>query len=89
MIQKVTTKSGSVYLIDQERHFWKKNDDPWERIWQMYCINPEDFLKWNNKEEYEKLPLQTGKKLYITSRDIWWLSTEIISIEEVEHVESN
>lgn len=81
-MKKLTTRSGSVYFIDEESSFWRKNNDQWERIWQMHCIHPEDFMKWNNKEEYERLPLQVGKKLYIAGRDIWWLSTEIVSIEE-------
>jgi len=87
-MKKVTTKSGAVYLIDEERSFWKKNNDPWERTYWAHGVYPEDFIRWHNKEPYDHQPIAPGVHLYIGCRGSWWLSTPIISVEEIEHVES-
>lgn len=89
MKKKVTTKSGSIYLIDEERGFWKKNNDFGERIWWAYGIYGEDVAKWFNKEELDKQPIKPGVHLCIGGRDVWWISTPIVSVEEIEDVESN
>lgn len=89
MTKKVTTKSGAVYLIDEERGWWKKNKDPWERTWWAYGVYPEDVHKWANQEELDKQPIEPGVHLSIGARDIWWFSTPIVSVEEIEYVESD
>lgn len=85
MIQKITTKSGSFYFIDEDRGFWRKNSEQIERIFYAHGIYPEDLIKWHNKEPYEKQPIKVGTHLHIGSRDVWWLSTPIVSIEEVDY----
>jgi hypothetical protein len=81
-MQLITTKTGSTYRL--RAGLWSKNYDPyWEKVWWAYCIHDEDFAKWANHEEVEHLEIQVGKKLYIGSRDMWWMSTTIVSIEEI------
>ena len=44
-------------------------------------------MKWYNHEEFNKLPLQVGAHLFITGgMDNWWMSTPIVSIEDIEDV---
>lgn len=86
-MKKVTTKSGSFYIIDEKRNWWTKNDSRLEggRLQYFYCVHPEDYMNWYNNQEFTKLPLQVGAHLFITGgTDNWWMSTPIVSIEEVE-----
>lgn len=87
-MKKVTTKSGAVYVVNEKDGFWKKNNDPVERILFCHGVYPEDLIKWHNKEPYDQQPISQGTHLYIGSKDVWWLSTPIVSVEEIEDVES-
>lgn len=80
---KITTESGAVYTT--EDGFWKKNDGYWNKIWRLHCISNEDIEAakgWSDIFEAEPQPLQVGMRLYASSRDEYWLSTPIASIEE-------
>jgi hypothetical protein len=83
-MKKITTKSGAVYLIDNARGFWKKNDSDWDRTYWAYSVYGEDLSKWANQEEVEHLEIQVGAHLYIGSKNMWWMSTKIKKIEEVD-----
>lgn len=81
-MKKIETRSGSTYLIDEEHGFWQKNNDGWERIWWAYSV-PASIGSFKAAETEEKLPLTVGLRMYIGSKDIWWLSSVIDSITEV------
>jgi hypothetical protein len=92
-VKKVVTNSGSVYLIDEEHRSWRKNNEPIERIWwcKAFVIdNAPNAKTWADISEAaeDRFP-EVGEHLYIGARDVWYLSTPIISVEEIEDVESN
>lgn len=84
LVKKVETQSGSTYLIDEERGFWKKNNDSWERIWWAYSVPASIGSFKAAYETEEKLSLTVGFRMYIGSREVWWLTSVIESITEVE-----
>lgn len=85
LIKKVETRSGSTYYIDEERGFWQKNNDGWERTWWAYSV-PVSICSFVDAEKEERLPLTVGLRMYIGSRNVWWLSSAIDSITEVERL---
>lgn len=93
MIQKITTKSGTVYQIANGR--CQRGDGAYSYftlIQKPYCIKNEDLegvTTWKEIYALEKHPVQVGMCLYVSGRDEWWLSTPITSIEEIEDVEPN
>lgn len=83
LVKKVETEGGSHYLIDEEYGWWRKNSDSWERLWWSYCV-PVEVDSFLAARDHEKLPLSVGFRMYIGSRDLWWLSSPIVKITEVE-----
>lgn len=82
-MQKITTKTGSYYEIKHGR--WRKNGQGgWESVWGMQGIDRLNITSWDDitNPEATLVPVQVGLSLYITSRDSWWLSTPVVSIEE-------
>lgn len=90
MILRATTETGSVYEIDVENQFWRKNNGPSERIWTMKSI-PEltqpttlgELMKRLETVPDVEVPV-VGERLYISGKDEWAFSTVIVSVEEVE-----
>ena len=88
---KITTKSGSYYTID--RGYFAKNKTEWHSIQELYFFKLEDLPKFRSWTEFYEVSLnmlkishpQVGLHMYISGRDVWWISTEIISIEEIEN----
>ena len=86
---KITTSTGSVYQVDTDQGLWKKNDDPWERIWALNAVSPDLFGKGLTRDEIleqstqDTIP-QPGEHLYVASRDVWWMSTSVTSVEEID-----
>ena len=81
---EVTTETGSVYRIDLINRFWRKNDGPFERLSALQvgttkCWPDEDPESWSTARKPE-----VGKHMYIASRDSWWVTTKIVSIEELD-----
>lgn len=80
---EVITEAGSVYRIDLINRFWRKNDGPFERLSDLQvgtalCWPVEDPESWSDA----KMP-EVGKHMYIASKDSRWVSTKIVSIEEL------
>ena len=86
MIQKITTKSGSIYRLWNGR--CSKNDNiMFTLIKEPYCIDYDDLKNaesWNDIFSAPKHPIQVGMALYVHGKDEWWVSTPIVSIEETE-----
>lgn len=80
-MQKITTKTGSYYEIKGGR--WRKNGSGhWETVWHADCVDRAEIASLGELRDAPRLPIQLGKSLYIGSMDAWWLSTEIVKIEE-------
>lgn len=93
-IIKFTTQTGSYYTIDVRNGRWGKNSRPVNTVWE-YAAVPDwldqraevmeaGLIKWSQTHgEMYRLPT-VGECLYILGRDVWWLSTPVVSIEEEE-----
>ena len=89
---KITTKTGAVYRIDEHRHWTKERDGrlidgPWS-VWALQQnidpIDPETFdVPWRKPELWEHVAYpEVGKHMYIHGRDSWYITTEIVSVED-------
>lgn len=74
----ITTKSGSVYTI--ENGAWSRNGQWVSKVWDKFCV-PNSVNSLADALTCKRLPLSTGFRMYISGRDEWTLSTEIITIE--------
>lgn len=80
---KITTETGSVY--DIEDGFCTKYNAEGQRVdafkvWAIKSV-PEVPITW---EELHDLPVTSpvvGQHLYVSGKDLWWLSTTIVSVE--------
>jgi hypothetical protein len=74
-MQKITTKSGTVYLFKDG--YWKRNDESWYPLHSNYCVTSE-------ANTWDMVPVQVGLLMYTSALGHWWLSTPIVNIEEVD-----
>ena len=80
-MQKIITKTGSYYEIKNGR--WRKNGrGAWEAVWHADCVDRREIASLGELRDTPRLPIQVGMSLYIGSMDSWWLSTEIVEIQE-------
>lgn len=90
MTIRATTETGAYYVIDNEGQFWRKNEGPTQRTWSMKTLPAEPwFNNWHDayaalSEVDETDTPVVGERLYISSRDEYYLSTVIVAIEECE-----
>lgn len=83
---KFTTETGRVYYIDLEGGFWFRS--PYfstQRLWDIRA-GSEKVWPWDKPEVWEDRVPEVGEHLYIASREVWFVSTLIVSIEEVENL---
>lgn len=90
----VTTESGRRYEIDHGDMFWRRlpkdGESAWvtgglERIWTLQSGDVLAF-PWNDPTDSfvdVELPV-LGKFMFIASRDVWWTSTRVVSVEAQE-----
>lgn len=74
------TDSGAEYEVDYDKQLWKKNGGASERIWWVRGVDPEAVKEcrgWADVEASPEVEIRVGVRLYIGSRDVWWLSTPI------------
>lgn len=94
--KRFTTSTGSTYeVIDDER--WRKNHGWLDRLWEFAAVPPwednrseavrQGLIEWSRKNGDMMRWPEVGECLYIMSRDVWWLSTPIVEIEEWEENE--
>jgi hypothetical protein len=88
------TYSGRVYRIDIEQGRWSRFPKTGERhevtvrLWGLKVGTTLDF-PWNAPDEWEDATAPVvDKHLFITSRDIWFVSTKVKAIIPVESWES-
>lgn len=82
---KVVTETGSTYEIDEVTGRWRKNTRPWETTWWAYGVDTEaadSCTSWSDVGGLPKLEITPGRRLYIGSRGVWWLSTRITEVIE-------
>ncbi len=83
MAVKFTTQTGSVYVVDLESLVWRKNKGFVERL-RFYGAGKSVTTPWECPEDWEqdRLPV-VGEHLYVGNSHIWWVSTEVVEVEEV------
>ena len=88
---EVKTETGRTYLLDVEQGFWMRRSkvkggyESWERLWQLKTGTDLSW-PWQAPEgvwQDAELP-EVGKHLFVSSKDTWYVSTLVVSVEEVE-----
>lgn len=89
MAYEVETRTGAKYLIDTENGFWQKIDRlgtplGTERLWAL-MVGDTMLPPWESAEAWESANVpEVGKHLYIQSKSLWYISTEVTSVTEIE-----
>lgn len=86
---EITTKSGAVYHIDEANDLWRKNYGPWNGTWVAHSIHSRDLMKWHERKDYEPLYFDIGSHVYVTAMEETWLSTPIVTVEEIEEINND
>lgn len=88
MIVDAVTESGRVYRIDIDSGLWTRmtrdgHRDTTERVWGLK-VGTLLRTPWDSPETWEDATLpEVGKNLFLTSRDVWYVSTKIVAVNEV------
>lgn len=88
MIIDAVTETGSRYRIDFDRHLWTKIEKwgyrhPSERTWRLE-VGTELAWPWNSPETWQKADRpEVGKHLFISAKDVWYVSTLITEVREI------
>lgn len=77
---KITTKSGSVYIV--ENGFWSRNGGSKNKIWRFFSV-PKDAEMVEDIVEAGLPAPQMGYAMYFDNLDMWQVTTEIVKIEDV------
>lgn len=80
---RFTTATGATYDVDLENSFWRKREGSWQRLWGAPQAGKVKAFPWEAPDDwFDRLPVE-GEHLFVTSRDLWWVSTPVVSIEEI------
>ena len=92
IITRVVTESGSIYEFDFDKGFWRKPSQSlaWYKIyWCFSFIKDEDiaeFFKGILPVEFDRIEEPViGKRMYISGKDHWWVTTPVVDILFVEN----
>lgn len=89
MIYEAISESGAKYIIDLEIGLWIKITrdgyiNPSERIWSLQ-VGTELTTPWKDPDNWQKADLpEVGKHLYLAAKDVWYVSTKIVEVREVD-----
>jgi hypothetical protein len=84
-VVKITTETGSTYTIKNGLCVKTSSKGNWVdtfKLWTMKPV-PEDIATW---EELHSLPEGDpvlGERLYLAGKDVWWVSTRVVSITQL------
>jgi hypothetical protein len=86
---EVITETGAKYHLDIENNFWKKfardgYEYAWEKIWGLKHSADTTYAPWSVDHPWPDGIPEVGEHLYIACRYHWWVSTPVVSIEEIE-----
>lgn len=83
---EVVTESGADYWIDTEALFWSHRQLNVDRLWNLKSAltdNPD--LPWITPDEWETVTAPVvGRRMYVSSRDYWRLTTPVVSVREAD-----
>lgn len=82
---EVVTESGSTYII-REGFCVKTNSEGMKvdafKLWKIKAC-PEDVSTFEEIYGLEHGMPEVGKRMFISGKDSWWLSTQVKSINEI------
>ena len=81
---RITTESGSVYEIDEDSNICTKYNANGTRVdsFRVYFMEAvsEDIKSIDQISYLSKGEPQVGKRMYISGKDSYWISTKVVSI---------
>lgn len=82
----ITTESGSRYEISRGILHKRDSTGRWVDSFKVFSMKavPKDYTTMAQLYALENGDPEVGKHLFISGRDSWWLSTEVVSIEFFE-----
>lgn len=84
----VTTETGARYFLDFRRGFWKYDHKykQTERLTRFkVAVTDYPGLPWESPQDWRDATEPVlGKRLYVSSRKAWRISTPVASYKEVE-----
>lgn len=89
MIYEATSETGAKYVIDLDIGLWIKITrdgyiNPSERIWSLQ-VGTALSRPWEDPDNWQKADApEIGKHLYLAAKDVWYVSTKIIGLREVD-----
>lgn len=87
---KITTESGTTYTI-RNGICRRRGSDGCEsvfKVWVLKALDRDTITTWDEVRDAPSYATPVvGKAIYIAGRDEFWLSTNIVSIEEAEQDE--
>jgi hypothetical protein len=81
---KVTTESGTVYLLEQGK--WKRDGYDWEQVVTFKAAtveNPKHAPAFSEEWVDTEKPVM-GRRMFLASFDLWFVSTNVVKIEEYD-----
>jgi hypothetical protein len=82
----IKTASGSRYEIDESSKICRKFNSEGKLVdsFKAYSVKSvrKDVQNLKELKDARKFKPMVGKRLYIAGTNVWWLSTEIVSIVE-------
>ena len=83
---KVTTKSGSSYIIDERRICNKYDADGFMvdtfKVMSLKALPGIDVYSWSEIGEMSEGEPVVGWRMYISGLNVWWITTPVVSIEK-------
>lgn len=81
----LTTESGRIYKLELDHNFWSRS--PHFRhhvIWELKAGQKMEWPTLENQAFWRDGVPEIGEHLYVRGYDEWYVSTKIVSIEEVD-----
>jgi hypothetical protein len=85
---KMTMESGSVYTYEHGIVVINPVDGSRYAIkaWDLFAFDPEEIHNWENLSKFitevERKDIAVGRRVFVSGKDDWRISTKIIKLEE-------
>lgn len=82
---RITTESGAVYVLDSGICYKTGHDgeeySPF-KAWFIKALDDDTFT-WDQLRDLPNTGPVIGKRMYISGKEDWWVSTKVISIADM------
>ena len=88
MNSRITTESGAVYTIVDG--FCRKTNRHGEmfapfKVWTVKAVE-DDVDTWVKLLSSPNTVPEVGKRLYVSGKDVWWLSSRVVYVDKEESI---